>query len=146
VDAKLLPGYHRIEPALAISGLPTEAGLNELAALGIRTVVDLRAPEEGVADERRVVEAAGLRYVSAPVTPESFRREDVEAVARVLDDSASRPVLLHCASGNRAAGVWTAWQVLLKRRSLADAEQEGRRLGLTSASMLQAVRRVADER
>jgi len=140
----VIPNYHLAQPDIATGGAPTESGLPWLHALGFRIVIDLRAPTEGTAAEAVAVEAAGLRYVSVPVTPETFVRADADAVRRVIDEKDRGPVLLHCASGNRAAGVWTVIQVA-KGRTYADAETEGRRLGLQSPAMVAAVRRIAAE-
>ena len=81
VESWVIPNYHLLRPDVASGGQPTESGLVWLDALGFRTIIDLRAPAEGTAAEEKAVEAAGLRYVSVPVTPETFRREHVEEVA-----------------------------------------------------------------
>jgi uncharacterized protein (TIGR01244 family) len=141
VDSSLIPNYRRIGADLATGGQPTAAGLRRLRALGFRIVIDLRTEAEGAVAEREAVTAAGLRYVSVPVTPESFRRADVDAVAGVLYDPRRGAVLLHCASGNRVGGLWTALQVT-RGRTYAAAEAEGRSIGLQSPAMIAAVRRV----
>lgn len=143
VDPSLIPNYRRIGPDLATGGQPTPAGLRRLRTLGFRVVIDLRTEAEGADAERAAVTAAGLRYVSVPVTPESFRRAHVEAVAWVLYDPRRGAVLLHCVSGNRVGGMWTALQVTRGRR-YADAEAEGRSIGLRSPAMIAAVRRVLE--
>jgi uncharacterized protein (TIGR01244 family) len=142
VEAWVIPNYHLLRPDVASGGQPTENGLVWLEALGFRTIIDLRAPAEGTAAEEKAVRSAGLRYVSVPITPETFRREDVEAIARVLGETERGPVLLHCASGNRAGGVWTVLRVM-EGRPYDEAEAEGRTLGLQSPAMVAAVRRVA---
>ena len=144
VGPSLIPNYHLVRADLASGGQPTEAGLRRLRDLGFRIVVDLRVPAEGVPSEKAAVEASRLRYVSVPISPETFRIEDVDAVARVLDDPGRGPVLLHCGSGNRAGGVWTVLQVM-KGRTHAEAEAEGREIGLQSPAMIEAVRRVLGE-
>lgn len=141
VEPSVIPNYSLLRPDVAGAGQPTEAGLRRLRELGFRIVIDLRATAEGTAAEEAAVEAAGLRYVSVPVTPETFRREDVEAVARILDKRGRGPVLLHCATANRVGGLWTALQVN-KGSPYEEAEAEGRRIGLRSAAMIAAVRRV----
>jgi uncharacterized protein (TIGR01244 family) len=141
VEPSVIPNYSRLRPDLATAGQPTEVGLRRLRELGFRIIIDLRAPAEGTAAEKAAVEAAGLRYVSVPVMPETFRREDVDAVARILDEPGRGPVLLHCATGNRVGGVWTVLQAT-KGRPYEDAEAEGRKIGLRGAPMIAAVRRV----
>lgn len=143
VDSSLVQNYHRLRVDLATSGAPTEDGLRRLRELGFRTVIDLRAKAEGTAAEEAAVMAGGLRYVQVPVTPDTFRRDDVEAVAKVLDDPERGATLLHCASGNRAGAVWMVLQVQ-KGRAYADAEAEGRKIGLQSPAMIAAVRRVLE--
>jgi uncharacterized protein (TIGR01244 family) len=141
VKPSVIPNYSLLRPDVAAAGQPTEAGLGRLRELGFRVVVDLRVPSEGTAAEEAAVKTAGLRYVSVPVTPETFRREDVEAVARILDERGRGPVLLHCVTGNRVGGVWTVLQVT-KGVPYEDAEAEGRKIGLRSPAMVAAVRRV----
>jgi uncharacterized protein (TIGR01244 family) len=141
VEPSLLPNYTRLHSDLAAAGQPTEAGLQRLREMGFRVVIDLRAPSEGTAAEEAAVKAAGLRYVSVPVTPETFRREDVDAVARVLDERGRGPVLLHCSSSNRVGGVWAVLQST-KGLTYEEAEAEGRKAGLRSAGMITAVKRV----
>lgn len=141
VDASLFPAYHVVRPDLAAAGQPAPDGLAQLKALGFRTVVNLRTPQEGASEERAVVEGQGLRYLNVPITPESFSLADVEAVQKVLDDPAAGPVLLHCASANRVGAVWAVIQAR-QGKSLEEAEAAGRAAGLHSPVMVDAVHRV----
>jgi uncharacterized protein (TIGR01244 family) len=135
-------GYHVVRPGLATAGEPSAEALARLKERGFKTVIDLRTEREGVKEEERIVREQGLRYVWVPVTPATLSAKDVDAVAAVLDDPAAEPVLLHCASGNRAGGLLAA-VLARKGKSLEEAEAEGVKAGLSSASMKDAVRRVA---
>jgi uncharacterized protein (TIGR01244 family) len=141
VEPAVIPAYRLIRPGLAVAGQPTPEALQGLGEMGFRTVVNLRPEKEGPADERPVVEAQGLRYVSIPFTAETFSLADVEALEKVLDDSAAAPVLLHCGSSNRVGGAWAVIQAR-KGKSLEEAEAAGRAAGLHSPQMEAAVRRV----
>ncbi|HET7292916.1 MAG TPA: protein tyrosine phosphatase family protein [Vicinamibacteria bacterium] len=142
-DAALLPNYSRIRPDVAAAGQPSREGLEGLARLGFRTVVNLRREDEdGVKDERAIVEAQGLRYVSVPITAASLTRDDVAAVAKVLEDPETGPVLLHCTTSNRVGGVWALIEAA-RGRPLEDAITEGKKAGLRGEAMIEAVRRVA---
>jgi uncharacterized protein (TIGR01244 family) len=141
VDPATIPAYRLLQPGLAAAGQPTPEALRGLREMGFRTVVNLRPEKEGLPDERAVVEAQGLRYVSIPVTADSFSLADVEALEKVLDDPAAAPVLLHCASSNRVGGAWAVVQAR-KRKGLEEAEAAGREAGLRSPTMVAAVRRV----
>lgn len=141
--SEAIPNYVVIHPGLAAAGQPSPATLARLKDLGFKTVINLRAAgEPGYVDEARALAAQGIRYVHLPITPATFSAADVAAVRAVLDDPASGPVLLHCASANRVGAVWAA--ILAgKGKSLEEALADGRRAGLTSEAMAAAVRRVA---
>jgi uncharacterized protein (TIGR01244 family) len=133
-----------MRPGIATAGQPTRAGLARLAALGFKTVITLRADDEDplVAEERILVEKAGLRYVQVPVAPATFSLADVEAVRAALDAAGAQPALLHCSTANRVGAVWMVMEV---RRGSAPAvaEREAELIGLKSAPMREAARRLA---
>jgi uncharacterized protein (TIGR01244 family) len=142
VDPAQIPAYKVIAPGIVAAGQPAPEALSRLGAIGFRTVLNLRMPDEGgPADERSVIEGQGLRYVSVPVTAASLSLADVAAIEKVLDDPAAAPVLFHCASSNRIGGVWAVIQAR-KGKSLDAALAAGRDAGLKSATMEDAVRRL----
>jgi uncharacterized protein (TIGR01244 family) len=141
VEAGRIPAYRRLSPALATAGQPSPEALAALKELGVRTVVNLRTEQEGAAAEAAVVTGQGLRYVSVPVTPDSFSDSDVDAVHEVLADAGSAPVLLHCASSNRVGGVIAVLESR-KGKPLDEAIAAGKAAGLHSLAMENAVRRV----
>ena len=145
VDPAVVPYYQVASETVAAGGQPTPEGLPKLKELGFRTIINLRqAGEPGTEGYEERVRAAGLRYVHVPVTPETFSQADVDKVVAALEDPEAGPTLIHCASANRVGGVWTAMQVK-KGRDYADAEKEGRALGLRRESMIEAVKRVLGE-
>jgi uncharacterized protein (TIGR01244 family) len=146
VAAQSIPNYSLVEPGLAVAGQPSAETLRRLKELGFKTVINLRPLGEApiVAEERAIVEAQGLRYVSVPVTPSTFSAADVASVRQVLDDPAAAPVLLHCASANRAGAV-LAVIAHQRGRTFDEAEAEGARTGLSSPAMIEAFRKVATE-
>jgi len=141
VEPAVIPAYRLIRPGLAAAGQPTPEALRGLREMGFRTVVNLRQEKEGPVDERALVEAQGLRYVSIPVTADTFSLADIDAVEKILDDASAAPVLLHCASSNRVGAAWAVIQAR-KGKTLEEAEAAGRAAGLHSPQMEAAVRRV----
>ena len=138
-----IPYYRLLTPGIATAGQPSSEALSKLAALGFKTVINLRMPgEDAPSDERAVVEGQGLRYVHVPLTAGSLSAADVAAVEKVLDDAAAGPVLLHCATSNRVGAVWALVQTR-KGKSLDEALAAGREAGLRSPALEEAVRRVA---
>jgi uncharacterized protein (TIGR01244 family) len=139
-----ISGYHLAAPAVAVGGAPSRAALEELRKAGLKTVIDMRTEAEGTKTEEAVARELGLRYVAIPVTPASFSVADADAVRKVLDDAGAGPVLVHCASGNRVGGVFAVIESL-KGKTPDAALAEGRRLGLHSDAMIEAVRRVTSD-
>jgi protein tyrosine phosphatase (PTP) superfamily phosphohydrolase (DUF442 family) len=103
-----------------------------LAAAGYRTLVDLRSTEEVTAATWTAAEDAGLRYRHIPVGGE----EDLNlGTARKLDallrDSENYPIVVACASGNRAAALLAMRAFWLGGASPQEALALGQRAGLT---------------
>lgn len=141
VDKAEIPGYQRVRPDLATAGQPAPDTVRKLKEMGFRTVVNLRTPAEGTEKDRAVIEELGLRWVHVPVSPASFSAKDVEAVAKILDDTSAGPTLLYCSSANRVGGVWAVYQVM-KGKMPEEALAEGKKVGLKSPQMIEAVQRV----
>lgn len=119
-------------PQLYSAGQPSAAQLQQAAAAGISTVIDLRQPDEDRGfDETAAAERLGLRYVRIPVAGAAgLDAANVRALRSALAQS-NGPVLLHCASSNRAG----ALLALLQAQDGASIEQAlefGRRAGMRS--------------
>ncbi|MBK0012941.1 sulfur transferase domain-containing protein [Stenotrophomonas sp. S41] len=124
---------NEVRPGLYAGGQPSAAQLQALAAQGMRTVIDLRQPgEDRGFDETAQAEALGLRYVRIPVAgAEGLDAANVRAVHQALQQSQG-PVLLHCASGNRAGAVLGLVNARYEHASPEQALQLGQRAGLSS--------------
>jgi uncharacterized protein (TIGR01244 family) len=144
VDPAVIPNYSLFRPGLAVAGKPSAAGLAKLKEMGFKTVIDLRMPAEGLDEEKASVESQGLRYVSVPMTSASFSLADALKVKGVLEDARSGPVLLHCASANRVGGVVAVIEGM-SGKSVDQAIEDGRKAGLRSDPMVEAVKRVLAE-
>lgn len=95
---------------LLFGGQPAPETLADLAGRGYKTVLNTRGRGEIEWDERAEVETLGMKYVSIPMPYpiESITDEQVEAFAELMKD-AERPMVTHCGSGNRVAGLWAVW-------------------------------------
>jgi uncharacterized protein (TIGR01244 family) len=97
-----------------VSGGRVAAGdIGSLRDAGIRHVIDLTPDAETPDfDEAAAVRDAGLGYSNLPLAgPADLTRENVLAFDALMQQSA-RPVLVHCASGNRVgamAALRAAW-------------------------------------
>lgn len=86
---------------------PDDKDYKSLAALGIKTVIDLT--DNSKEYEQPAVEAAGLRYVNIPMVDKSYpSMEQVNAFLKVVDDPSTGKFYLHCAGGRHRTGVMGA--------------------------------------
>ncbi|MER2023534.1 MAG: sulfur transferase domain-containing protein [Stenotrophomonas sp.] len=119
-------------PELYTAGQPSAAELQQAAAAGITTVIDLRQPDEARGfDETAAAERLGLRYVRIPVAGAAGLTDANAQALRTALAQSQGPVLLHCASGNRAG----ALLALLEARNGASVDEAltlGRAAGMTS--------------
>lgn len=89
-----------------ISGTPTPQGLDELRHRGIKTVIDLRQPKEGTAEEAAAAEALGLRYINIPMEGDKMTDAQASEVLKAMEHAGDQPVLMHCAGASRAGAAY----------------------------------------
>ena len=86
---------------------PKEEEYAELAALGIKTVIDLREDVEPYAKTQ--AEAAGLRYVNIPMIAKKYpESSQVEQFIKLVDDPSTGKFYVHCAGGRHRTGAMGA--------------------------------------
>jgi tyrosine-protein phosphatase SIW14 len=112
--AQRLPGvpgldnFARVNPALYRGAQPTEEGLKQLKAMGIKTVIDFRSYHS----THKQVEAAGMTAVEIPLKADlgSVPPDDGELKKffEVVLDPARQPVYIHCAFGKDRTGTMAA--------------------------------------
>ena len=103
---KLLPNFHQVNEHLSRGAQPLKNGLQRLAALRIKTIINLRGADEGTRSEETEARAAGLRYFNVPMRDLSRPTdEQVERVLSIINDSQNWPVFVHCNHGRDRTGV-----------------------------------------
>lgn len=86
---------------------PKESDYRDLAALGVKTVIDLRDDSESYG--KPAVEAAGMRYVNIPMDDKSYpKAEQIETFLKLVDDPETGRFYVHCAGGRHRTGVMAA--------------------------------------
>ena len=119
---------------LLTGGQPTPEQFEEAAQAGYRTVVNLRAPgEKGSWDEAAKATELGIDYIALPIAGGGdLSQENARALAKILDAPERRPMMIHCASGNRVGALFALIAHHLDGASPEDALERGRAAGLTS--------------
>ncbi len=121
-----------------LAGQPTESDIALLKEQGVKTVIDLRMPEEDRGfDEAKVVADAGLTYIPVPFGSSDLNDEILDQLRAVLNNAENQPALVHCGGANRVGAVWLAYRALDIGLSEEDALAEAKAVGLSSASMEQ---------
>lgn len=86
---------------------PKESDYKGLAALGIKTIIDLR--DDPTSYEKRDAEAVGMRYVNIPMSDSSTPRDgQIEQFLKLANDPATGKFFVHCAGGRHRTGVMGA--------------------------------------
>lgn len=123
-------------PGIGAAGQPAASDWTDLAAAGVRTVVDLRAPNEPRGhDEPDAVRAAGIAYVAIPVTQMTLHDEQFDAVRTLLRDPSRRPIVVHCASSNRVGALLLPYFALDEQQPLDKAIELAIDAGLRSQEL-----------
>lgn len=99
--------FGRVDATYYRGAQPSRQDYADLAALGIRTVIDLRKDSDD--QEPDSVVAAGMAYVNIPMTTRVPPTTDQLAqFLRLVNDPVSQPVYVHCVEGRHRTGVMTA--------------------------------------
>jgi uncharacterized protein (TIGR01244 family) len=132
-DDAVPAGFREPRPGLYTGGVPTAKDMQALRARGVRTVIDLRTPQERVGnDSEAAAQALGLRYETLAIDGAvDLTRENAERLRQALDN-ADGQVLLHCASGNRVGALLALMARYEEGLSRRDALAFGRAAGLGS--------------
>ncbi len=140
-----IPNATRPEEGLLIAGQPTAKQLKAAAKAGYKTVIDLRplAEDHGF-DEEKAARRAKLEYTNIAVTPDTLDAPTIKYFMTVLSN-AQRPALIHCSSGNRAAGLYYAWLVLENGMPENQAMAQAQAAGLSSADFGQRIHELVNE-
>src|SRR5262249_19752526 len=86
---------------------PKPQDYKDLAAIGIKTVVDLQA--EGERGEQSEVEAAGMKFFRVGMSDKSWPSiAQVDEFFKIIDDPANQPVFMHCHGGHHRTGMMSA--------------------------------------
>ncbi len=130
--------FHEINEKVYRGAQPTPDGLNYLATLGIKVVLDLREHDERSLAEERVVTAAGMRYVNIPMTGLTPPTQtETNMILTLLEDPAAGPVFVHCKRGaDRTGAVIAAYRIDHDRWDNARALKEAMANGMSRLEVL----------
>jgi protein tyrosine/serine phosphatase len=129
--AKDLPNFYQISAGFYRGAQPTEAGVRELAEMGVKTIIDLRGEDENSKKEALWAQNAKINFITHNLS-NWFRPKDaeIEKIIAEINKPENQPVFVHCQRGADRTGTvvavyrithdgWTA------RQANAEAENFG---------------------
>ena len=88
-------------------GQPKQDEYPELAALGIRTVIDLQ--DDPTNYEKQSVEALGMKYINIPMSDKDYPQSaKIDQFLKLVNDPTTGKFYVHCAGGRHRTGVMGA--------------------------------------
>ena len=86
---------------------PKERDYADLAALGVKLIIDLQ--QDGESDEQRLVEAQGMKFFRIRMSDRSKPSfEQADLFLKLVNDPSNQPVFVHCRGGRHRTGAMTA--------------------------------------
>lgn len=99
--------FGKVNDHLYRGSQPDRRSYDQLAALGVKTILDLR--EDAKDSARADAERAGLRYINLPLKDKKYPQADAAArFLEIVNNSANWPVYMHCAGGRHRTGAMGA--------------------------------------
>ena len=125
-----IPNARRALPDVITGGKPSADNLRQAKAAGFHTVISL-LPEAETQDEAAQARELGVAFVSIPIAgPSDLTQANARHLAQAMDEPGARPLILHCASGNRAGALLALRSYYVDHASPEAALALGERAGL----------------
>ena len=133
-EAPPIRNFLKINENYCTGGQPRVDQLAKLKEDGIKVIINLRPPgEHRSQEEEDEAKRLGFKYINIPVVYGSPTDENADQFLKVTDDPQNRPAFIHCAAAIRAGAFWMIRRVLRDKWSIADAEEEAKKIGLVNA-------------
>ena len=107
ISTVTIKNFGQMDERFFRGGQPKENDYSQLAALGIKTVIDLQ--DEPKAYEKQNVEALGMKYVNIPMSDKDYPEiAKIDQFLKLVDDPTTGKFYVHCAGGRHRTGVMGA--------------------------------------
>ena len=126
-----ITAFHQVHSNLYRGGRPNADGLKALAALGVKTILNIDNDSASIAEETRIARSLGLREISIPLSGFWAPADaDVDRILAVMADSAHAPLYIHCQHGHDRTGLLVGlYRIEISHWTVADAWAEMLDLG-----------------
>jgi len=120
---------------IATAGQPRAEQFADIGAAGYDLVVNLAMETSTafLANERELVEEAGMRYIALPVEWEAPSKADFQQFAEILEANKSSKVFVHCALNMRVSAFMYLYRILHEGVEEYDAARDLHRIWVPNA-------------
>jgi len=106
-DAVEVDNFGKVTDFFFRGGQPKGAEYNQLAAIGVKTIIDLRDDPRDYA--KSLTEQAGMKYINFPLSDKDYPSPETPSkFLTLISDKENWPVYVHCAGGRHRTGAMTA--------------------------------------
>lgn len=126
-----IKNFYQVDQHVYRGAQPTAEGFEYLAKVGVKTVIDLREADPRSQEEEQMVAAAGMKYVSVPMTGLTAPTEaEINRILDILEEGNPGAVFVHCKRGaDRTGAVIASYRIdhddWDNARALSEAKAEG---------------------
>jgi tyrosine-protein phosphatase SIW14 len=98
--------FHEVSPGLYRGARPGHVGMEALAALGVKTSLDLENTGSAIADEIQEGKTFGINVITKPMSG-FFKPSDqkVNDILEIMENPANYPIYVHCLHGQDRTGL-----------------------------------------
>ncbi len=113
--------FHKVSEILYRGSQPTAEGMRNLRALGVRTIVSLRAFHS----DRDEIGDVDLGYERIPMKAWNLQRKHVLEFLKIVSNPKATPVMVHCLRGSdRTGAMCAAYRIVIQGWSKDEAVRE----------------------
>lgn len=101
-----IPNPHQLNEQILRGGRPEMSDLEQLRALGYKTVINLENDEVVVAQEKAYAENLGFKYIASPMSARVRPNDqEIDRLLFELQNAENYPIFLHCEHGRDRTGL-----------------------------------------
>jgi len=124
-----VPNFGEVTPWLYRGAQPSRQGFQGLAAMGIDIVVDARL--SGKSSEKKVVNAAGMQYISIPWHCMFPKDKVIAQFLTVVRENPKKKIFVHCRYGDDRTGMMiAAYRMAVESWTAQEAWAEMQQFGM----------------
>lgn len=123
-----IPNLRKVHDWLYRGGQINSQSIDTLKGLNIKTVICLRSTKKEIEAEKQLVESAGLKFISFPMTYLCWPDQNlIDEFFQIIEseNKADRPIYLHCKHGCDRTGMLIAfWRMARDQWTFSSAYEE----------------------